>query len=339
MHSIKKVSLFFFLFLTNLSVAQHSSWSSSRPDSHAPISIMGDHYHQKGEFMFSYRWMSMKMGGMQIGKENISSESVLESNMATPTKMQMNMHMLGLMYAPSNTVTLMIMSSYLLNDMGLKTKMGMKFSTSSGGFGDTRISALVKLLNKSQQSLHAMVGISFPTGNINQKDDTPMMSNAILGYPMQLGSGTLDPRFGLTYLGQYEVFSWGTQAQYIFRIGKNSKKYSLGNQFLGNIWSAFKATQSISLSARLSYLSTTSIKGSDASLNPMMMPLLNSTNSGRNLWGIGLGFNYLILNGALKNLRLALEVSNPLSQKTKGIQMKEESAITVGLQYALNHIH
>ncbi|MEL7333685.1 MAG: hypothetical protein AAFN12_15670 [Cyanobacteria bacterium J06560_2] len=32
-------------------------WSPSRPDSHAPIGVMGDHTHEKGEFMLSYRYM------------------------------------------------------------------------------------------------------------------------------------------------------------------------------------------------------------------------------------------------------------------------------------------
>ena len=32
-----------------------------RPDNHAPITVMGDHIHEKGELMFSYRYMHMSM--------------------------------------------------------------------------------------------------------------------------------------------------------------------------------------------------------------------------------------------------------------------------------------
>ena len=32
------------------------------PDSHAPISVMGDHTHKKNEVMFSYRFMKMQLG-------------------------------------------------------------------------------------------------------------------------------------------------------------------------------------------------------------------------------------------------------------------------------------
>jgi len=33
----------------------------ARPDSHAPIGVMGDHGHKTGEMMFSYRVMTMNM--------------------------------------------------------------------------------------------------------------------------------------------------------------------------------------------------------------------------------------------------------------------------------------
>jgi hypothetical protein len=49
------------LLWTNVTIAQDNQWTSARPDGHAPISVMGDHYHKKGEFMFSYRFMPMWM--------------------------------------------------------------------------------------------------------------------------------------------------------------------------------------------------------------------------------------------------------------------------------------
>ena len=37
--------------------------SIARPDAHAPISVMGDHTHGEGEWMLSYRYMTMDMEG------------------------------------------------------------------------------------------------------------------------------------------------------------------------------------------------------------------------------------------------------------------------------------
>ena len=51
------------LLVSTPNLAQDNLWNSSRPDGHAPISVMGDHLHKKGEFMLSYRFMQMRMEG------------------------------------------------------------------------------------------------------------------------------------------------------------------------------------------------------------------------------------------------------------------------------------
>lgn len=69
----------------------------------------------------------------------------------------------------------------------------MDFNTQSKGLGDSSITALIQLLQLPRKSIHASVGVSIPTGNIDQRGNTPMMNNAQLAYPMQLGSGTWGP--------------------------------------------------------------------------------------------------------------------------------------------------
>jgi len=56
MKSIKIIFIGVFIFLFTQTKAQENTennWKSGRPNGHAPISIMGDHYHSKGEVMFS----------------------------------------------------------------------------------------------------------------------------------------------------------------------------------------------------------------------------------------------------------------------------------------------
>jgi hypothetical protein len=47
-----------------------------RADDHAPIGIMADHYHEAGEFMFSYRYMSMSMEDNLIGGSSVSPTQI-----------------------------------------------------------------------------------------------------------------------------------------------------------------------------------------------------------------------------------------------------------------------
>ena len=325
------------LLWSNVTIAQENQWTSARPDGHAPISVMGDHYHKKGEFMFSYRFMPMWMKDNLQSSDDISNEDIYQNFMVAPQKMNMHMHMLGAMYAPSDRVTLMVMGNYISNSMDLRTGMGVDFTTESGGLGDITVSSLIKIMNNNRQSLHGNVGISIPTGDIDQRDATPMMNDAQLAYPMQLGSGTWDPSLGLTYLGQSDKFSWGAQSKYKFRLDENSENYTFGNRFDVVGWGAIKVSDYFSFSTSLSYFDTQNTDGVDADLNPMMMPLFNTANSGRSQLDFGIGTNFFVPKGSLKDLRIGAEIKIPAYQQVNGIQMKNTLMATFGIQYTIGH--
>lgn len=348
MKSIKIIFIGILVFLSQIINAQEkdthtNEWKSNRPDGHAPISVMGDHYHHKGEVMFSYRFMYMNMEGLQKGSNTISNTEAHNAGyMVTPLSMPMKMHMLGAMYAPSDKVTLMVMVNHIENDMDLQmrnmmTGMIMPFSTGSSGLGDVKLGMLYKFINENRGSLHANVSISIPTGELNAKDATPMSTpNEIqLPYPMQIGSGTYDANLGLTYLGQAETVSWGSQLKGTYRFGKNSYDYSLGNCYSLNSWFAVKTHQWLSFSARLEGLIVSPINGKNQNLNPMMVTTANTKNSGGKFINGGLGFNVYAFKGSLKNLRFGFEFSTPLYQNLNGIQLKNKETITAGLQYSL----
>ena len=71
--------------------------------------------------------------------------------MNSPLTMRMNMYMFGGMFAPTDNLTLMIMSSYNQKEM-ISQRMAMagggkSFNVNSSGMGDTRFSGLVKILD------------------------------------------------------------------------------------------------------------------------------------------------------------------------------------------------
>lgn len=335
------------VFLSQQIIAQEkehtNEWKSNRPDGHAPISIMGDHYHHKGEIMFSYRFMYMNMEGLQQEKSSISNLNAhMNGYMVTPINMPMKMHMIGAMYAPSDKITLLTMVNYVENEMDLQMRnmmngMIMPFSTSSNGFGDVKIGALYKILNKNKQSLHGQLNITIPTGKINAKDKTPMSSpnEILLPYPMQIGSGTFNTDLALTYLKQSEFVSWGSQLKSTIRLGKNSNKYALGNHYKINNWFAYKASDWLSFSARLEGLIIGKIRGNNPNLNPAMVTTADTKNSGATFINSGIGLNVYIPKGEFKNIRFGFEFSSPLYQKVNGIQLKQKETITAGIQYSL----
>ena len=201
------------------------TFEESEPDEHAPVRIMGDHVHKEREVMLSYRYKRMKMDGNRDGTTDLSTDDVLDSWMVAPLRMTMEMHMFGAMHAISDKLTVMGMVNYLENDMDMKMTSGMTSSVKNSGLGDLKISGLYDLKTwDHDRRLHLNLGLSLPTGSIKEKDS----SGSILGYPMQLGSGTWDLLPGITYLGQTGNLSYGAQFSGVLRIGENSRNYSLG---------------------------------------------------------------------------------------------------------------
>ena len=331
------MKLFFVITLISLSIFSFSSahdgpWTAARPDGHAPISVMGDHMHQMGEWMVSYRYMSMEMEGLLKGSDSVSPTMMATGFMANmlPSEMTMDMHMFGTMYAISNKWTLMGMLNYLDNEMSMP--MG---KMDSSGLGDVKIAGLYDLVQwDSGRRMHLNLGVSLPTGSIDEKDAI----SRVLGYGMQLGSGTYDFHPAITYLAQTENYSYGAQLGGILRIGENDQDYTLGNKFEAALWGARKITDSLSASAKLDYSTQSEIDGSDTRLDArnMMMasPGFQTASQGRDITTFGLGLNYYFQNGGLSGHRLAAEWETPIDQKVNGVQLELDSVWTLGWQYA-----
>jgi hypothetical protein len=296
---------------------------------------MGDHMHKMGEWMVSYRYMTMEMDGLLKGSDSVAPTMMATGFMTNmlPTEMTMDMHMFGTMYAISNKWTLMGMLNYLDNEMSMP--MG---KMDSSGLGDIKIAGLYDLAQWDDgRRMHLKLGLNLPTGSIDEKHN-----GNILGYGMQLGSGTYDFEPAITYLAQTENYSYGAQLGGILRIGENDQDYTLGNRFEAALWGARKITDSLSASAKFDYSSQSEIDGSDARLKmrrkmmggTMDSPTFDPNSQGRDITTFGLGLNYYFQNNGLSGHRLAAEWETPIDQKVNGVQLELDSVWTLGWQYA-----
>ena len=333
---MKKLTLFFVSLIINVSVstAHEGPWTAARPDGHAPISVMGDHMHAMGEWMVSYRYMTMDMKGLLKGSETVTASSQL-TGMTTmvPSEMTMDMHMFGTMHAISDKWTLMGMLNYLDNDMNMVMPMNMTMNAKSSGIGDLKLAGLYDVAKwEDGRRAHLNLGLSLPTGSIDEKSGT-----STLGYGMQLGSGTWDLHPAITYLGQTDRYSYGAQMGGIIRIGENDQDYTLGNKFEATLWGARKITDTLSASAKLDYSNQGEVEGAHKGLTAMqknMSPGNQATSQGRDITTLGLGLNYYFQDGGLKGHRIAAEWETPLDQKVNGVQLELNSSWTLGWQYA-----
>jgi len=324
------------LLLSPCSFADTQHKHVDKASAHAPIGVMADHRHSKGEFMLSYRFMDMQMEGSRIGRDRVSDRSIVGTGaapgefMVVPTEMPMRMHMLGGMYGLNDKVTLMAMVSYLDNSMDHLIRNGRTFTTESSGLGDTKVGALIGLLNNESHRIHVTLAASLPTGSTDERDDTPAQENAFLPYPMQLGSGTYDFLPSMTYTGSSQSVSWGAQASITIRTGENDESYTLGDRFATTAWLSKDLSSSISASIRLNYQDWDQIDGANPVLNPRMIQTADTSLQGGQRLDGSFGVNFLFKSGH----RLAVEYSLPISQDLNGPQLETDSVLSVGWQKA-----
>jgi hypothetical protein len=328
-----------------------------RADAHAPIGIMGDHRHKKGGVMLSYRFMHMDMGGNRIGTSNVSPTTIATTVpnrffgnpgqpptlRVVPTSMTMDMHMFGAMYAPSDTVTMMVMLPYIEKSMrhltfagGMGTAVLGGFTTKSSGVGDMKISALIGISESARHKLHLNMGVSLPTGSTTKTGRilTPMGGTPTvrLPYAMQLGSGTYDLLPGITYLGNSGNIKWGAQARGVIRLGQNHG-YSLGDEAALTTWISYLPSPWISVSGRIEAKTAGKIDGQDPLISGPVQTA-DPDNYGGQTVTLYAGVNMVAQRGALRGHRFAIEAGLPVYRDLNGPQLETNWTLTAGWQLA-----
>ncbi|MEM7697693.1 MAG: transporter [Verrucomicrobiota bacterium] len=349
-----KYSLSFLAFVASLSLINAGEFSSAkqptdvithstlgfdthRVDSHAPIGVMGDHTHEAGEVMLSYRYMRMDMRPNYVGSDTVLPQQVATPPgggefRITPTNMQTEMQMIGAMVAPTDDLTLMFMLPVLDRAMDHLIFNGTTFRTHSQGIGDFRFGGLINLFETESMKGHLNLGLSAPTGSITETGSIPVAPAPVrLPYPMQLGSGTWDLHPGVTVLGQNGDFSWGAQALGVVRLGTNDEGYSLGNEFNTTGWVALRLSDNVSTSLRLAYRNWGNIDGQDPRISGPVPTARPDLRGGQRIDAF-YGVNYLATDGALSGFRVAAEVGRELWQDLDGPQLGMDWMFILGVQ-------
>lgn len=330
-----------------------------RADNHAPAGVSGAELMMKGRWMVSYSFMRMEMKDNLDGSSSISPEEIVTTvpNIffgtpgqpptlrVVPTEMTTDMHMFGLMYAPTDKITVMGMLPYLDRSMKHTTFQGGAgttelgtFTTNASGIGDFKVNGLFGIYDDGRHRVHINAGLSLPTGSIDEKD-TVLAPNGMrpelrLPYPMQLGSGTYDLLPGVTYKGRDGDIGWGGQYMATLRTGENDEDYTLGDIHQLTGWGSYSWTPGASASLRLTYRSTDEIDGQD----PKIVAPVQTANpdfQGGDRIDLGIGVNFSAQEGDWRGLRFGAELGIPLEQDLNGPQMEADWNLTAVVRYML----
>lgn len=289
------------------------------------VTIPGAHWHWEGDVMVGYQYNQSRWSGHQSGQREVSDAEVLQQFPITHERMTMHMHMLMFMYGNDDELTLMAMVPYMQMDMPHLTRNNATFTTRSEGLGDVRLSAIVPIYDEYPHRIQFEGGLSLPTGKITVTDLNGRAGT--LEYAMQLGSGTVDLRPKLTYLGQTDDLSWGAQARGVVRVGTNKRGYQQGNVIGVTAWISPAVTEEFSPSLRVDAQSWGNVRGVDSTIsrsNPAAIPELQ----GGERVDLLLGINYAAgVDDEGCGHRFSIEGGVPIYQKLRGPQLKFEYQI------------
>jgi Protein of unknown function (DUF3570) len=338
--------------------------------SNAPAGVQFDHVlPNAGDFMVGYRYMrNVQAGDFRLGDQMISIDQARkegcygEECAVTPNNMTMNMHMLDLMYAPTDWLTLMLMPQWVDMDMTMTPNPniqnlgghgghGAVHEHQTGGIGDVGAYGLFKLYGDDHHKINLALGGTAPSGDVDimqRKTGANPIYNNPLHYCMQLGSGTWDFKPALTYTGQADKFSWGAQANATIRLeGKNKSGFAFGDIFQGTAWGGYQWTDWLGTTVRGVYTTQGEIKGryptifADEGGFPSTEPYIDKhidtfsqpENYGGSFVDLGLGINVTVPHGAFAGNTLKFEWLQPIYTNFNGYQPDRDYALNFTWSY------
>lgn len=329
----------------------HAAHHHAHADHGAPLPagvMFGHMLSQPGDLMIGYDLMyADQAGDMHHGTRRATDAELIANACggaactSRPAQMTMYMHMLHLMYAPSDWLNLVVMPTLVNMEMEMAPLVGAAADDThahphnSDGPGDTLLGALLRLYQAPGRHLHLGLGLSAPTGSLDATlDGTQSDTSLRQSYGMQRGSGTWDFKPSLTYTGQDARWNWGAQLSAILRLeDSNELGYALGDQWQATAWGGYALAPGLFLSARGLYTEREPIDGYSRAPNSAVTPPDNRANYGGQFWDLGLGLALAPAGGPFNGHRVSLEWLEPLRHDYNGYQFEGEGMLHAGWSY------
>jgi hypothetical protein len=295
-----------------------------RPDGMAPAGVFGDHtLNTGGRILLSHRFKNQAFDGLGDGTHSVSTASVLSSFPLAPTSMTSQEHFFLFEYGPTDDLTFQFIMPIVLFKIDYVDRFGNRSFTDTTDLYDLQFNTMYVLYRGEQQQVHLNMGLRTPNGVFDGLGQFPTPTSPNLTYPMRTSDGTFDLLPGLTYRGQSDNWTWGTQALGTVRLGINRYGYRLGDEGNFNGWVSRKVTDWVSVSTRLNGVVWGNINGADQRLNPDLVPTNRTNLQGGQRLDILFGLNFVIPSGMLQGQRFGIEGGLPIFQNLYGPQLRE----------------
>ncbi|MBK6659436.1 MAG: DUF3570 domain-containing protein [Proteobacteria bacterium] len=345
----------------------------------APAGVQWDHLlAAQGDMKVGYHFdYDMRGNGIQHGGRRAGDTEVItracENTLCSLTPRDSDTHVstVDFMLGLSPRATMIVGAAYVNHDIALRDldtnvqdALGIippprvSYTRSAGGLGDVSLHFLYGLFETSGHEVHAGLGISAPTGSVEQR---LAGSRDFSAYDTQLGSGTWDFHPSLTYSGELLRFAWGTQLSGTKRMeASNDAGYRLGDRLQATTWGSVRLADWLSASIRGQYTNHGGVHGRfDAHAAPQLIgtrlvgaetqevyqyvdtpsaingPMDSADSSGGQWWDVGFGVNAVVPSGLLRGNRVSVEWLEPMADHFNGYQLERQGSLQLRWELSL----
>lgn len=149
-----------------------------------------------------------------------------------PTPADRDLTVLGgvsvLGYGPTENLALFGVVPYLDKELELTTEAGQRVERSTSGLGDVRVFGRYTLFREDVPGrtfrIAPFAGVETPTGDDDERD-----ALGRLPQPLQLGSGSWDPFFGV--VGTWQTLDYQVDAQVSYEVNTEANDFEFGDIF------------------------------------------------------------------------------------------------------------
>ncbi|MDC0598368.1 hypothetical protein OAP18_00795 [Gammaproteobacteria bacterium] len=311
-------------------------------------SIFDESDTEVSKWFFSYNYNYIFYKGYRDGSSDLSNEEVLfrpgevrstDNFPVLPTEIDQQVHLFSLGYQYSESIRFQFSLPYIKQATDhISIVPGYDgFLIESKGIGDVNLLAGRRLFENIDGNLWLTLGLSLPTGSIDEKGDTPRApGNQQLPYTMQLGSGTYDALINVSY-ARTTLRNWNITGSFRIRSGSNDRDYKLGNLYTLSTRYSLPAWKILNPFVRVEYQYIERIDGRDREIVvPGVFPYPASITN-PNMFG-GQKANFVlgseIYSGqSLDKGGIVMELGYPVYQSLNGPQPKTRWKLS--LQYSI----
>lgn len=347
------ISLFILIFCgTQPVISQVTPSELSRLSLEELLGVEISDISAKQRWLLSYEFRYLDVGMYQTGTTRLSFDDVLFSPGETrtsstypivPTFIKQRVHAFSIGRELSSKLALSLTVPLVSQETDhISSAPGFaNFLIESSGVGDIALIGQYKIHRSASASTSVGLGISVPTGSINQRGDTPRGGAGTLErlpYTMQIGSGTYD--FLITAGHESDVGNWalGISGSATLRTGRNEYDYRLGNNYGAEITARFKGWSKFRPGLFINIRTTGEIRGQDQSLIISEDPFLfgASITDPANFGGekAQLGGNLRLCVNSSCGLSANVKASVPIYQNLNGIQPRERFSVSTAISYS-----